>query len=118
VAKLAEGRAARRAGATAAMDISDGLGLDLTRLAAASGVGVALDAVPVAPAATDEEAIGGGDDYELIVATADPDGLRRGFETDGLPAPIEIGRCVGDVSVRTMAGRPLEPSGWQLDLGG
>ena len=47
VARLAEGREARDAGATAMMDLSDGLGLDLHRLAVASGVGFVLDQVPV-----------------------------------------------------------------------
>ena len=48
VARLREGEAARRAGAHAMIDVSDGLALDLHRLADASGVGFALDEVPVA----------------------------------------------------------------------
>jgi thiamine-monophosphate kinase len=116
-ARLAEGREARLAGASAGMDLSDGLGLDLHRLANASGVGVVVDAVPMAPTATREEALGGGDDYELLLATPDPDGLRAAFAAAGLRTPIVIGRCVGDVTVRTLDGAPLEPTGWQLDLG-
>ena len=49
------------------IDVSDGLGIDLDRLATASGVGVVLDTVPVAEGATREEALGGGEDYELCV---------------------------------------------------
>ncbi len=58
--RLAEGAAAAAAGAAAMIDISDGLGIDLWRLAAASGVGVELDDLPVAPGATRDEALGGG----------------------------------------------------------
>ena len=47
-ARVGEGRAASAGGATAMIDISDGLGIDLDRLAAASGVGVVLDGVPSA----------------------------------------------------------------------
>jgi thiamine-monophosphate kinase len=70
--RLAEGRAARRAGATAMIDVSDGLGLDLDRLCRASDVGVVLDEVPIALGATLEDALGGGEDYELLFAAPDP----------------------------------------------
>lgn len=56
-------------GATAMMDISDGLALDLSRLCRASGTGarIELARVPTHPAATPAEALGGGEDYELLV---------------------------------------------------
>jgi thiamine-monophosphate kinase len=67
-ARLAEGTAARHAGATAMIDVSDGLAADLGHLVRASGVGVDLDraAVPRATGATEDQALGGGDDYELV----------------------------------------------------
>ena len=64
----------------ALMDCSDGLAKDVGRFARASGCGAVLDGVPIAPAAVEvakaadadphEWALGGGEDYELIVAIA------------------------------------------------
>jgi thiamine-monophosphate kinase len=54
---------------TAMMDVSDGLLLDATRMARASGVTVAIDrmAVPIAtPEARRDEALRWGDDYQLL----------------------------------------------------
>ena len=52
------------------MDLSDGLGADLPRLARASGVGFEIDdaAVPRTPGCTIQQAISDGEDYELLVA--------------------------------------------------
>ena len=113
LARLAEGAVACRAGVTAMMDLSDGLGLDVSRLAEASGVGVAVDEVPVHPAATADEALGGGEDYELLIASPDPDGLRQAFAEAGLSQPIVIGSCSADVGRCTLGGRPLAPTGWE-----
>ncbi len=63
--RLRLGRYLRRR-ATAAMDLSDGLSLDLHRLAAASGLAAEIDAPPVFAGATLEEALHGGEDYELL----------------------------------------------------
>ncbi len=112
VARLGEGEVARMAGATAAIDISDGLASDLGHLAASSGVGAALDAVPVAEGATEQEAVGGGEEYELLVATGDGDGLLAAFRAAGLRPPLAIGRCTGQPGELTFEGRPLPPGGW------
>jgi thiamine-monophosphate kinase len=101
VARVAEGQAARRAGATAMIDVSDGLAADLAHLADASGVGFALDRVPVAEGASAEQALHGGEDFELLYTG--PPGL----------AGIVVGRCVADPGQRTLAGSPLPPGGWQ-----
>jgi thiamine-monophosphate kinase len=55
------------------MDISDGLSIDLFRLAKESRVGaeVRLGDVPVFPGASTEQALHGGEDYELLF-TAPP----------------------------------------------
>lgn len=113
VARLAEGRRAALAGATAMIDVSDGLGLDLDRLCRASGVGVELHTLPCAPGATPDDALGGGEDYELLVAVPEGVDLAGAFEGAGLARPIEVGRLVGDATVRTLEGRPLEPAGYR-----
>ena len=114
--RLREGIAARGAGAHAMMDLSDGLGLDLHRLADASGVGFRLTQVPVAEGATHEEAVSGGEDYELLIATNDPARLRLVFLDRGLRAPITIGTVVIDITVRTLRGEPFERRGFEHQL--
>jgi len=52
--------------ATACIDLSDGLSLDLHRLAKASGVAAQLDSIPIVREATLERALHGGEDYELL----------------------------------------------------
>ena len=100
----------------AAMDLSDGLGVDLDRMARASGVGIELDLVPVAPGATEADALGGGEDYELVLATSTPGRLLAAFEQAGLTVPIAIGVAVEDESRRTLSGEPLDAAGWRHDV--
>lgn len=102
VARLDAGESARRAGATAMIDVSDGLAADLGHLLAASRVGVDLDlsAVPRAQGATLDQALGGGDDYELVV-TLPPDAE----VPEGL---IRIGTVTADVG-----DLPPAVAGWQ-----
>jgi thiamine-monophosphate kinase len=59
----------------AMMDLSDGLGADLPRLARASGVGfeIELENLPVARGATIDNAISEGEDYELLFAISPRD---------------------------------------------
>jgi thiamine-monophosphate kinase len=113
VARLREGEVARLSGATAAIDISDGLVADVRQLARSSGVGVALDGVPVAEGATEAEALGGGEEYELLVATPQPDRLAEAYRSAGLRAPVGIGSCTGREGEYTRAGAPLPSGGWR-----
>jgi thiamine-monophosphate kinase len=78
VARVGEGQTLAQAGATAMIDVSDGLLKDFARLCAASGVcgAIVLSDVPVAaelgelaavqPVDPLELALGGGEDYELV----------------------------------------------------
>ncbi|XYH98929.1 thiamine-phosphate kinase [Sorangium sp. So ce1128] len=96
VARIDAGlRAAAGAGASAAIDVSDGLAADLAHLARASGVRVLLD--PAALVSADlreaaallgadalELALHGGEDYAVAVA---------GPGVGSLPGFVAIGRC-------------------------
>ena len=101
------------------IDVSDGLALDLHRLADASGVGFALDEVPVAEGATLDEALGGGEDYELLVALGDGGERRPGprFVERGLRRPSGSASLVGDPRTRLLGGDELARLGWQHRLG-
>jgi thiamine-monophosphate kinase len=118
-ARLADGATARLAGAHAMIDVSDGLALDLHRLADASGVGFALDAVPVAEGATLEEALGGGEDYELavVIGPGDVEGYRARCAAAGLRVPSRIGVVRTDPAERRLGGEELDRLGWQHALG-
>ena len=110
--RLKEGRAAAESGASAMIDISDGLGLDLDRLCRASGVGVELDAMPAADGATIDEAMAGGDDYELLFAAPSAERVLAAFLSAGLSAPVRIGQLVEDETRRNLEGRSFSPRGF------
>ncbi|MBA3690527.1 MAG: thiamine-phosphate kinase [Actinobacteria bacterium] len=119
-ARVGEGTTLARNGATAMMDVSDGLLKDLTRLAAASGVRATIRVrdVPVADGATRDDALGGGEDYELVVTLPGEEAFTGATaelrETYGTPLTA-IGRIVegrGVVDQDGEAERPLEPTGW------
>ena len=119
VARIREGQLSRGAGAHAMIDVSDGLALDLHRLADASGVGFELTDVSVAKGATADEALGGGEDYELVIAVDDAghDAMAGLFSDADLRTPIPLGIITADPSTRTLGGRPLERLGWQHIVG-
>ncbi|MEY2474205.1 MAG: thiamine-monophosphate kinase [Actinomycetota bacterium] len=95
---------ARPAGATALIDVSDGLITDCARIADASGVRVALDDVPVAEQATLDDALHGGEDFVLVACSPTSiDGWTR------------IGSCVEGAGV-SYRGDAIEPRGWDHQL--
>lgn len=91
----------------AMMDLSDGLGTDLPRLAAASGCGYALceSDIPCNPGVSTAEAISEGEDYELLLTLTDEQ--MPLLHTLPLPVPVTpIGRL-------TTSGVTPLTSGWQ-----
>ena len=114
VPRIAAGRWLARRGARAMIDISDGLAGDAGHLAAASGVGVAieLERVPCWPGVTPLAAVRSGEEYELLVAMPrrfGPTDVKAFGRATGLPL-TRIGACTAGRGVRmTHDGRPITP---------
>jgi thiamine-monophosphate kinase len=111
-ARLRLGKYLRKRGeVTAAMDLSDGLSLDLFRLCEASGVSAVVDRpLPVFHGATIEDALHGGEDYELLFTAHRDSRVRRSFER----VPLTRIGTVTSVSPPGVMffGRNLKPGGW------
>lgn len=97
---------------TAMMDLSDGLGTDAPRLAAASRCGLAIDrrALPCRPGCTPDQALSDGEDYELFFALSPDDAV----SLTSLDTPVRV-TCIGSLCSPETApkGGSLLPSGWQ-----
>lgn len=93
---------AATAGATAMMDISDGLAIDARRMAAASAVTIALHSAALGD--SPQRALAGGEDHALL-ATFSPGSLPSGFRIIGaVRAQGEHDLLIDDA--------PADVSGW------
>ncbi|KAA6460448.1 thiamine-phosphate kinase [Acidobacteria bacterium AB60] len=118
--RIAQGLWLQRRGiASAAMDLSDGLSSDLARMCEESGVSAEVEAgaIPVAAGATLEEALHGGEDYELLFAARPAARVPRRI---GGVAIARIGHIARvrprspQVALRGPEGlRALKPGGWE-----
>jgi thiamine-monophosphate kinase len=99
---VAAGVVAALAGATAMLDVSDGLARDARRIASASGVGLDFDAAAL------------GDDVRLALAGAEDHGLLATFPPGAaVPAPfVPVGRVVDAPGRLLLDGEPVEALGW------
>jgi thiamine-monophosphate kinase len=96
--------------ATAAIDLSDGLSLDLARLCQESRVGAEIHPpLPVAEGASLHQALHGGEDYELLFTV--PPGTIMPAQIAGVPVS-PIGEITGHANTITYAGSLLEPLGF------
>jgi thiamine-monophosphate kinase len=96
--------------ATAAMDLSDGLSLDLHRLCLASGVAADIADPPKFTGASLEQALHGGEDYELLFTVRSGTPVPAAF--DGIPL-TRIGRIrAGAPGEIHHNGQPLSALGY------
>jgi len=118
--RVAQGLALERRGlAAAAIDLSDGLSTDLGHLCEASGVMAVIhqEWLPLAEGASLEQALHGGEDYELLFAARPSVRVPRSISGVTVTRIGEVKRKrSGDSAILMDAGgkqEPLESRGWE-----
>jgi thiamine-monophosphate kinase len=112
VPRIEAGIALRKLGVSAAIDLSDGLSLDLARLCQESQVSAEISSqlLPIARRATTNQALNGGEDYELLFTAAPQVKVPA---TIGKLTIREIGRVTrGRPGVVLLDGHPLQSKGF------
>ncbi len=117
VARVGEGLLLGELGAHAAVDCSDGLANALYLLAECSGVKIALESLPGADGATNEDVLEGGEDYELVFCLPGDTAVAGSFVERGLRVPIRVGSVMAGTASVDFAGRPLASRGFSHTLG-
>jgi len=119
--RIAAGTALRKLGLRAAcMDISDGLALDLARLCEASDVHAEIESarLPIADGATLQQALTGGEDYELLFtapASATVPMRLGGVNVTRIGRVLRRQRGKSPMTLVQLDGKrqPLRAAGWQ-----
>jgi thiamine-monophosphate kinase len=103
--------------ASAAIDISDGLSSDLAHLCRASGVRAEIEAakLPIWRGATLTDALGGGEDYELLFTVPGNRKLPREVVATRIGTVLRAGRRKPFMELVQADGCPeeLKPTGWE-----
>jgi thiamine-monophosphate kinase len=93
------------------MDLSDGLSLDLRRLCLASGCAAEISGpLPLFPGATLDQALHGGEDYELLFTVRPRTDVTRAFQRIPLTRIGTIRK--GKPGLVEFEGRPLPARGY------
>lgn len=110
--RLALGKAIREAGVSAAIDLSDGLSTDAGRLAAASRLQAWLDPerVPRFPGASADQALHGGEEYELLFTASRA--IELGETLAGEPIACIGEMRAGEGVTAGLDGAALQPLGF------
>ena len=100
----------------AMMDLSDGLAMDLPRLASASGCGFRLreEALPRSRGVTVAEALSDGEDYELLLAISERSSQRLIADWPERFPGVKL-TCIGELSAEGSEGSEGSeglPGGW------
>ncbi|NNN20943.1 MAG: thiamine-monophosphate kinase [Acidimicrobiales bacterium] len=113
VPRLKEAILARLIGASSMIDISDGLAHELDQLANGANVGISIDTVPIYDGATLEDALYGGEDYELIFTLGPEVDAIEQFQKAGLNPPIKIGMTVKESELRKIGNKDFLVNGFE-----
>jgi thiamine-monophosphate kinase len=114
--RLAAGRALFAGGARALMDVSDGLALDLGRLAARSGLGIVLEHVPIHAQARQRARLTGRSALEHALTDGEDHELLAGLRPNQAQALLDLG--LPECPRATAIGRVIARPGLWLALDG